>query len=114
MGTLSRTTQTNYGEYAAESGVPAAFAAVEARVLAGTLRCFLIGGVARGGTTASEKVLYESLGFDGNFNQPGLLARDKEALQGVDRLTIIWNRILAKVPLPSPTLCWVWRDLLPS
>ena len=34
-------------------------------------------GPPRGGTTAAERWMFESFGYDGNVNQPGLMARDE-------------------------------------
>mmetsp|Transcript_32542 Transcript_32542/g.98107 ORF Transcript_32542/g.98107 Transcript_32542/m.98107 type:complete len:488 (-) Transcript_32542:475-1938(-) len=74
---------------------PDSFRAIESRVFGGTLKVILICGIPRGGTTATEKFIFERLGFDGNFNQPGLLAKDHQG--DVTRVEAIWDRILAKV-----------------
>jgi hypothetical protein len=44
--------------------------------------------------------MFEALGFDGNFNQPGLLARDNH---GASRIEHVWDRILAKVKVLERT-----------
>lgn len=67
------------------------------KINAGILRLTLIIGPARVGTTATERLVYTRLGFDGNYNQPGLLGRKPEFVKDEDRENYYWDRLLQKV-----------------
>ena len=51
-------------------------------------------GPPRGGTTAAERWLFETFGFDCNLNQPGLMARDEQG--GRERVEATWGAVLDK------------------
>ena len=51
-------------------------------------------GPPRGGTTAAERWLFETFGFDCNLNQPGLMARDEQG--GRERVEATWEAVLDK------------------
>ena len=76
------------------SAVPA-YRSIADRVSAGTLSLTFVFGPPRGGTTASERWLFESFHFDGNVNQPGLLARDGNGER--ERVQATWATVLDKV-----------------
>ncbi len=49
------------------------FQELKKRTDAGTLRIVFVLGLPRGGTTATERFLYEALPFDAQVNEPSLL-----------------------------------------
>ena len=70
------------------------FDELERRVKDKTLRLVFLLGLARGGTTATEKFLYERLPFDAQVNEPSLLG---PPAAGVSRAEATFARVLAAV-----------------
>ena len=67
------------------------FRALAARVDAGTLRIVFVLGLPRGGTTATERFLYETLPFDAQVNEPSLLGLP----DGASRIEPVFRAVLA-------------------
>ena len=66
------------------------FRALKERTDAGTLRIVFVLGLPRGGTTATERFLYEALPFDAQVNEPSLLGLP----DGSSRLEPVFRAVL--------------------
>ncbi|KAJ1461478.1 hypothetical protein M885DRAFT_611752 [Pelagophyceae sp. CCMP2097] len=69
------------------------YAALLSRVEDGSLRLCFVLGLARGGTTAIEKAIYEALPFDVQINEPSLLGPPTET----SRMEATFSGVLAHV-----------------
>lgn len=71
-----------------------AFDELERLVKSGRVRIVFVLGLARGGTTAIEKYLYEKLPFDLQINEPSLLG---PPVPGKDRKDMTFERVLDRI-----------------
>ena len=92
------------------------FRALKARTDAGTLRIVFVLGLPRGGTTATERFLYEALPFDAQVNEPSLLGLPdgssrlepvfRAVLEASDNATTILVKEVSNKVLPATIELW--------